>query len=328
MPIRMKKLLSIPVILAVVLTVAGAMWLYQRYVYQQNEARGYCTEADKILSEEEMRRRIMVSYIKETIQRDIETTSYNQELSFYISKYNLNSGEEIIKIMQNSKVTQSLEENFGVVAAAYMSEYRDVVYRDPVKLQSPQQIYRLVNRHAEADRRYLDRLSGEYSFIIQWDDRIIIMPKSLISRIDSKTYSMAFFSLEVACCDADYIETELEDQKDKEHYFTKEGKTLIYVEPKINIDEIDGDTIDDISISDAYDKVILANAEQVRDRYLYSNAESLRSVVGTIPRLKTRVVTACGDLQPLEREISAKRIEQDIFKWLRKVHLKLTTSPQ
>lgn len=310
------------------LIVMGAIWLYQHDVYQQNEARGYCTEADQFLSEEEMRRRIMVSYIKETIQRDIETTSYNQELSFYISKYNLNSGEGIIKVMRNSKLTQSLEENFGVIAAAYMSEYRDVVYRDPVKLQSPLQIYRLVNRHAEVDRHYLDNLSDDYSFIIQWDDRIIIMPKSLISRIDSKTYSMAFFSLEVACCDADYIETELEDQKYKERYFIKEGEPLIYAEPKISVDDIDGSAIDGVFVSKAYDKVILTNADQVRDMHIYSNTANLRSVLVGDPMLKIRTVTACGDLQPLKREISAKRIEQDIFKWLRKVHLKLTTSPQ
>jgi len=324
----MKKLLSIPVILAVVLTVAGAMWLYQRYVYQQNEARGYCTEADKILSEEEMRHRIMVSYIKETVERDIETTSANHEIYFYISKYNLNDSEKIIKTMQNSKLQQSFEENFGVVAAAYMSEYRDLVYRDPVKLQAPQHIYRFVSRHAEVNRRYLDNLPSDYSFIYQSGDSATIAPESLTRRIDSKTYSMAFFSLEVACCDSDYIETELEDQKDKERYFMKEGKTPIYIEPKINIDEVDGNVINNIFISDAYSKVILSNSEQIRDMYVYSNTARLRSILVRRPILKTRTVTACGDLQPLEREISAKQIEQDIFKWLRKVHLKLTTSPQ
>lgn len=324
----MKEIFSEPVIFFIVLIVMGAIWLYQHDVYQQNEVRGYCTEADQFLSEDEMRRRIMVNYIRETVRRDIETTSANHEISFYISKYNLNNIEEIINMMQNSKLKQSFEENFGVVAAAYMSEYRDVVYRDPVKLQSPLQIYRLVNRYAEVDRRYLDNLPSDYSFIYQSGDRATIAPESLIRRIDSKTYSMAFFSLEVACCDADYIETELEDQKDKERYFTKEGEPLIYTEPRISIDDIDGKIINNFSIFDAYDKIILTNPEQVRNMYIYRNAASLRSIVGTTPILKTRAVTACGDLQPLERKISAKRIEQDIFKWVRKVHLKLTTSPQ
>ena len=305
----------------------AARWLYQQHIHQQNEARGYCTEADKVLSEAEMRRRIMMSYIRETVERDIETTSANHEISFYISKYNLNSGEKIIKTMLSSKSNQSFEENFGVVAAAYMSEYRDVLNARPIKLQAPQTIYRLVNRHAEVDRRYLEHLSGHYSFIYQSGDGATIMPESLIRRIDLKTYSMAFFSLDVACCDADYIQEELQKYKNREYFLAKRGESINYTEPKISVDDIDGDAVNNIFISDVYDKVILANTEQVHNRYIYSNVARLRSVLVRRPMLQERTVTACGDLQPLERKLSAKQIDQDIFKWLRKLHLKLTTSP-
>lgn len=99
---------------------------YHEYVMNKNEAKGFCTSENKYLTNEEKLINLKADFLaiemEHWIRDDREGFNMDDHV-MYISKFNFNDKEEIIKVISTAKIDKKFGENMDVVAVATMQDY-------------------------------------------------------------------------------------------------------------------------------------------------------------------------------------------------------------
>jgi len=92
----------------------------------KNEAKGFCTSENKYLTNEEKLINLKADFLaiemEHWIRDDREGFNMDDHV-MYISKFNFNDKEEIIKVISTAKIDKKFGENMDVVAVATMQDY-------------------------------------------------------------------------------------------------------------------------------------------------------------------------------------------------------------
>lgn len=282
---------------------------YQKYIINKNEEKGFCTSENKYLTDEEKLRNLKADFLAIEMEHWIRAgrEGFNvYDNAMYISKFNLNNKEKIIEMIGASKIYKNFEDNMGVVAVATMQEYYD--NKDCKKdkrrckdlSENKNNLKSLWTKDNYVDIDYLKSLPINYSVITYGRT---IYPLSSLKKISNSNYSIEEYSIDKLCCDNEEILKSIKTIDLKmigNMKRMKEGEKIYGTkEPDLNLEQIDGQNIDNIYIMKLYENLALNEPEQIQ-RY------GMRMSVGALrrdrhPTVRKILVTACGTISEEEQ---------------------------
>lgn len=282
---------------------------YQKYIINKNEEKGFCTSENKYLTDEEKLRNLKADFLAIEMEHWIRAgrEGFNvYDNAMYISKFNLNNKEKIIEMIGASKIYKNFEDNMGVVAVATMQEYYGNKYCKKDKRrckdlsENKNNLKSLWTKYNHVDIDYLKSLPINYSVITYGRT---IYPLSSLKKISNSNYSIEEYSIDKLCCDNEEILKSIKTIDLKmigNMKRMKEGEKIYGTkEPDLNLDQIDGQNIDNIYIMKLYENLALNEPEQIQ-RY------GMRMSVGALrrdrhPTVRKILVTACGTISEEEQ---------------------------
>lgn len=282
---------------------------YQEYIINKNEEKGFCTSENKYLTDEEKLINLKADFLAIEMEHWIRSgrEGFNvDDHAMYVSKFNFNNKDEIIKVISNSKIDKTFEDNMGVVAVATMQEYYNNKYCKEDKgrckdlKENKNNLKSLWTKDNRVDIGYLKSLPMNYSIIILGG---VVYPLSSLKKISNRNYSVEEYSFNKLCCDNKEIlkaikATDLKIVGNMKRM--KEGEKLYSTkEPQLNLDQINGEDIDDNYIMKLYENLALNEPVQIQ-KY------GIRMSVGVLrrdrhPTVRKILVTACGTISEEEQ---------------------------
>ncbi|TCB68552.1 hypothetical protein [Acinetobacter sp. ANC 4178] len=316
-----KIVLSSVLILLVYLVVRIIIWQYEEY----NERRGYCTAEEKYLSEEEKLRNLKADIIQIKLERTIRAKNQGWNVDnkkLFVSKYDLSDKDKIIELIKKADINKSFEENFGLVAVATVEEYSNrreclIQHKRCSDIDNSRNGLRsLWKEDNSVDIDYLKNLPLTYSIV---GGSIGILPLSSLKKIDKGTYSIHSYSIDPLCCDREIIDNALngigvwsvkraktDDEKNKQE------------EPKLKLDQIDGESIDDIYVMNIYHSFLFSKPEQVQRYGLLLSIGGLRKPAYAKNENIKILVTACGTISEEQQILNSSETQSGNDSSLRK----------
>lgn len=306
------------------------IWQYEEY----NERRGYCTAEGKFLSDEEKLKNIRVNLIVHHLKsRSKDYDDYRFSI-VGISKYDLSDQEKVIDLMTQADFNKSWIENLGIIAIGSIEENVDrrTCQREPRRCydfnKSNNGLLTLWNEDNSINVEYIKSLPENYSIITSEGSGIElkIYPLSTLQRIDAKHYRISEYRINQRCCDKEEIErytpfvgnnlTNITRHPEKYAAYRR-GEIGITPEPKLRVDQIDGEIIDDFYVSDLYADSLLNQPQQVQKYGLLWSAGGLRKPVYQKNMKQEISITACGAIveknESILREIARVAIKLTII---------------
>ncbi|KQQ76221.1 hypothetical protein [Acinetobacter sp. Leaf130] len=282
---------------------------YQEYIINKNEEKGFCTSENKYLTDEEKLRNLKADFLAIEMEHWIRAgrEGFNvYDNAMYVSKFNFNNKDEIIKVISNSKIDKTFEDNMGVVAVATMQEYygnkdcKKDERRCKDLSENKNNLKSLWTKDNRVDIDYLKSLPINYSVITYGRT---IYPLSSLKKISNSNYSIEEYSIDKLCCDNKEILKSIKTIDLKmigNMKRMKEGEKIYSTkEPDLNLDQIDGQNIDNIYIMKLYENLALNEPVQIQ-KY------GIRMSVGVLrrdrhPTVRKILVTACGTISEEEQ---------------------------
>lgn len=290
---------------------------YQEYIINRNEEKGFCTSENKYLTDEEKLRNLKADFLAIEMEHWIRAgrEGFNvYDNAMYISKFNFNNKGEIIKIISTAKLDKTFEDNMGVVAVATMREYYDNkdCKKDKRRCKdlsgNKNNLKSLWTKDSRVDIDYLKSLPINYSVITYGRT---IYPLSSLKKISNSNYSIEEYSIDKLCCDNKEIlktikTTDLKMIGNMKRI--KEGeKKYSTKEPDLNLDQIDGQNIDNIYIMKLYENLALNEPEQIQRYGMRMSIASLRKDI--YPFVRRILVTACGTISEEEQVFNSSETQ-------------------
>ncbi|MCL6175122.1 hypothetical protein [Acinetobacter baumannii] len=290
---------------------------YHEYIINKNEEKGFCTSENKYLTDEEKLRNLKADFLAIEMEHWIRASreGFNvYDNAMYISKFNFNNKEKIIEVIRTSKIDKTFEENMGVVAVATMKEYysNKDCKKDKRKCkdlsENKNNLKSLWTKDNRVDIDYLKSLPINYSVITYGRT---IYPLSSLKKISNSNYSIEEYSIDKLCCDNKEILKSIKTidlkmignmkimKEGKKNYSTKE--------PDLNLDQIDGQNIDNIYIMKLYENLALNEPEQIQRYGMRMSMASLRKDI--YPFIRRILVTACGTISEEEQVFNSSETQ-------------------
>ncbi|MDV7525356.1 hypothetical protein R4516_15250 [Acinetobacter baumannii] len=290
---------------------------YHEYIINKNEEKGFCTSENKYLTDEEKLRNLKADFLAIEMEHWIRASreGFNvYDNAMYISKFNFNNKEKIIEVIRTSKIDKTFEENMGVVAVATMKEYysNKDCKKDKRKCkylsENKNNLKSLWTKDNRVDIDYLKSLPINYSVITYGRT---IYPLSSLKKINNSNYSIEEYSIDKLCCDNKEILKSIKTidlkmignmkimKEGKKNYSTKE--------PDLNLDQIDGQNIDNIYIMKLYENLALNEPEQIQRYGMRMSMASLRKDI--YPFIRRILVTACGTISEEEQVFNSSETQ-------------------
>jgi hypothetical protein len=290
---------------------------YQEYIINKNEKKGFCTSENKYLSGEEKLINLKADFLAIEMEhwiRDGREGFNVYDHAIYISKFSLNNKENIIKLISASRVDKTFEDNMGVVAVASMQEYYDnkdcKKYKRKCKDLSDTKngLKSLWTKDNRVDIDYLKSLPMNYSVITSGGT---IFPISSLKKIIKGNYSIEAYSFNKLCCDSKEIFKAIKttDLKIVENLKRMKENEKLYStkEPKLNLNQINGEDIDTIYIMKLYENLALNEPEQIQRYGIRMSVASLRKDI--YPFVRRILVTACGTISEEEQVFNSSETQ-------------------
>lgn len=295
------------------------VWQYEAY----NERRGYCTAEGKYLTDEEKLKNLKADIIQIQLESTIRAKKqgwYVDDNRLYVSKYDLNDKEKIIELIGKADINKSMEENLGLVAVATVPEYFNrrtclIEHKRCSDIdRSRNGLRSLWKEDNSVDIEYLKNLPPTYSIVV---GSIGILPLSSLKKIDKGTYSIQSYSVDPRCCNIETINDALNGigvwavkrAKSDEEKSRQE-------EPKLKLDQIDGESIDSIYVMNIYHNFLFSKPEQVQRYGLLLSVGSLRRDM--YPFVSDILVTACGTISEEQQTFNSSETQSGDDPSLRK----------
>ncbi|MCU4501922.1 hypothetical protein KTI78_01940 [Acinetobacter sp. WU_MDCI_Abxe161] len=290
---------------------------YQEYIINRNEEKGFCTSENKYLTDEEKLRNLKADFLAIEMEHWIRAgrEGFNvYDNAMYISKFNFNNKGEIIKVISTAKLDKTFEDNMGVVAVATMQEYYD--NKDCKKdkrrckdlSENKNNLKSLWTKDNRVDIDYLKSLPINYSVITYGRT---IYPLSSLKKISNSNYSIEEYSIDKLCCDNKEILKTIKTIDLKmigNMKRMKEGeKNYSAKEPDLNLDQIDGQNVDNIYIMKLYENLALNEPEQIQRYGVRMSIASLRKDI--YPFIRRILVTACGTISEEEQVFNSSETQ-------------------
>ncbi|WP_224992471.1 hypothetical protein [Acinetobacter pittii] len=290
---------------------------YQEYIINRNEEKGFCTSENKYLTDEEKLRNLKADFLAIEMEHWIRAgrEGFNvYDNAMYISKFNFNNKGEIIKVISTAKLDKTFEDNMGVVAVATMQEYYD--NKDCKKdkrrckdlSENKNNLKSLWTKDNRVDIDYLKSLPINYSVITYGRT---IYPLSSLKKISNSNYSIEEYSIDKLCCDNKEILKTIKTIDLKmigNMKRMKEGeKNYSAKEPDLNLDQIDGQNVDNIYIMKLYENLALNEPEQIQRYGMRMSIASLRKDI--YPFIRRILVTACGTISEEEQVFNSSETQ-------------------
>ncbi|WP_000760106.1 hypothetical protein [Acinetobacter baumannii] len=290
---------------------------YHEYIINKNEEKGFCTSENKYLTDEEKLRNLKADFLAIEMEHWIRASREGFNVfdnAMYISKFNFNNKEKIIEVIRTSKIDKTFEENMGVVAVATMKEYysNKDCKKDKRKCkdlsENKNNLKSLWTKDNRVDIDYLKSLPINYSVITYGRT---IYPLSSLKKISNSNYSIEEYSIDKLCCDNKEILKSIKTidlkmignmkimKEGKKNYSTKE--------PDLNLDQIDGQNIDNIYIMKLYENLALNEPEQIQRYGMRMSMASLRKDI--YPFIRRILVTACGTISEEEQVFNSSETQ-------------------
>lgn len=290
---------------------------YHEYIINKNEEKGFCTSENKYLTDEEKLRNLKADFLAIEMEHWIRASreGFNvYDNAMYISKFNFNNKEKIIEVIRTSKIDKTFEENMGVVAVATMKEYysNKDCKKDKRKCkdlsENKNNLKSLWTKDNRVDIDYLKSLPINYSVITYGRT---IYPLSSLKKISNSNYSIEEYSIDKLCCDNKETLKSIKTidlkiignmkiiKEGKKNYSTKE--------PDLNLDQIDGQNIDNIYIMKLYENLALNEPEQIQRYGMRMSMASLRKDI--YPFIRRILVTACGTISEEEQVFNSSETQ-------------------
>ncbi|MDH2495207.1 hypothetical protein QDR31_08920 [Acinetobacter baumannii] len=290
---------------------------YHEYIINKNEEKGFCTSENKYLTDEEKLRNLKADFLAIEMEHWIRASreGFNvYDNAMYISKFNFNNKEKIIEVIRTSKIDKTFEENMGVVVVATMKEYysNKDCKKDKRKCkdlsENKNNLKSLWTKDNRVDIDYLKSLPINYSVITYGRT---IYPLSSLKKISNSNYSIEEYSIDKLCCDNKEILKSIKTidlkvignmkimKEGKKNYSTKE--------PDLNLDQIDGQNIDNIYIMKLYENLALNEPEQIQRYGMRMSMASLRKDI--YPFIRRILVTACGTISEEEQVFNSSETQ-------------------
>ncbi len=290
---------------------------YNEYVMNKNEEKGFCTSENKYLTDEEKLINLKADFLAIEMEhwiRDGREGFNVDDHVMYVSKFNFNDKEEIIKVISTAKIDKTFEENMDVVAVATMQDYYD--NKDCKKdkrrckdlSENKNNLKSLWTKDNRVDIDYLKSLPINYSVI---NYGRTIYPLSSLKKISNSNYSIEEYSIDKLCCDNKEILKSIKAIDLKmigNMKRMKEGeKNYSTKEPNLNLDQIDGQNIDNIYIMKLYENLALNEPEQIQIYGILMSVVSLRNDI--YPFVRRILVTACGTISEEEQVFNSSETQ-------------------
>ncbi|MFL9547281.1 hypothetical protein, partial [Acinetobacter baumannii] len=234
--------------------------------------------------------------------------------AMYISKFNFNNKGKVIKVISTSKLDKTFEDNMGIVAVATMQEYYD--NKDCKKdkrrckdlSENKNNLKSLWTKDNRVDIDYVKNLPMNYSVITSGG---IIFPLSSLKKISNGNYSIEAYSFNKLCCDNKEISKEIKatDLKIVGNWKRMKGGEKLYStkEPKLNLNQINGEDIDAVYIMKLYENLALNEPEQIQRYGVRMSVASLRKDI--YPFVRRILVTACGTISEEEQVFNSSETQ-------------------
>lgn len=290
---------------------------YQKYIINKNEEKGFCTSENKYLTDEEKLRNLKADFLAIEMEHWIRAgrEGFNvYDNTMYISKFNFNNKGEIIKVISTAKLDKTFEDNMGIVAVATMQEYYDNkdCKKDKRRCkdlnENKNNLKSLWTKDNRVDINYLKSLPINYSVITYGRT---IYPLSSLKKISNSNYSIEEYSIDKLCCDNKEILKSIKTIDLKmigNMKRMKEGeKNYSTKEPDLNLDQIDGQNIDNIYIMKLYENLALNEPEQIQRYGIRMSMASLRKDI--YPFVRRILVTACGTISEEEQVFNSSETQ-------------------
>ncbi|ENV01989.1 MULTISPECIES: hypothetical protein [Acinetobacter] len=290
---------------------------YQKYIINKNEEKGFCTSENKYLTDEEKLRNLKADFLAIEMEHWIRAgrEGFNvYDNTMYISKFNFNNKGEIIKVISTAKLDKTFEDNMGIVAVATMQEYYDNkdCKKDKRRCknlnENKNNLKSLWTKDNRVDINYLKSLPINYSVITYGRT---IYPLSSLKKISNSNYSIEEYSIDKHCCDNKEILKSIKTIDLKmigNMKRMKEGeKNYSTKEPDLNLDQIDGQNIDNIYIMKLYENLALNEPEHIQRYGIRMSMASLRKDI--YPFVRRILVTACGTISEEEQVFNSSETQ-------------------
>lgn len=290
---------------------------YREYIINKNEEKGFCTSENKYLTDEEKLINLKADFLAIQMEhwiRDGREGFNVYDNAMYISKFNFNNKGEIIKVISTAKLDKTFKDNMGIVAVATMQEYYD--NKDCKKdkrrckdlSENKNNLKILWTKDNRVDIDYLKSLPINYSVITYGRT---IYPLSSLKKISNSNYSIEEYSIDKLCCDNKEILKSIKTNDLKmigNMKRMKEGeKNYSIKEPNLNLDQIDGQNIDNIYIMKLYENLALNEPEQIQRYGTRMSVASLRKDI--YPFVRRILVTACGTISEEEQVFNSSETQ-------------------
>jgi len=290
---------------------------YQKYIINKNEEIGFCTSENKYLTDEEKLINLKADFLAIQMEHWIREgrEGFNvYDNAMYISKFNFNNKGEIIKVISTAKLDKPFEDNMGIVAVATMQEYYDNkdCKKDKRRCkdlnENKNNLKSLWTKDNRVDINYLKSLPINYSVITYGRT---IYPLSSLKKISNSNYSIEEYSIDKLCCDNKEILKSIKTIDLKmigNMKRMKEGeKNYSTKQPDLNLDQIDGQNIDNIYIMKLYENLALNELEQIQRYGIRMSMASLRKDI--YPFVRRILVTACGTISEEEQVFNSSETQ-------------------
>ncbi|MEI5567713.1 hypothetical protein WBV44_09010 [Acinetobacter baumannii] len=290
---------------------------YQKYIINENEEKGFCTSENKYLTDEEKLINLKADFLAIQMEHWIREghEGFNvYDNAMYISKFNFNNKGKVIKVISTSKLDKTFEDNMGIVAVATMQEYYD--NKDCKKdkrrckdlSENKNNLKSLWTKDNRVDIDYVKNLPMNYSVITSGG---IIFPLSSLKKISNGNYSIEAYSFNKLCCDNKEISKEIKatDLKIVGNWKRMKGGEKLYStkEPKLNLNQINGEDIDAVYIMKLYENLALNEPEQIQRYGVRMSVASLRKDI--YPFVRRILVTACGTISEEEQVFNSSETQ-------------------
>ncbi len=302
MTIQMQRQFSIQmkvmIVLIIMVALIAARWLYQRYIYQQNEAQGFCTAENRFIPDEEMLHRVITSHLTQLFNFTSRDALARVGMEYYVSALDLREEEQIIQMMQESSVDRHFYENIAAVgyisrpSARLLQRKKPAISLDIVR-QENHGLHPIVDANGNLDQAYFRSLPLNYSWIVYYgSDRgsFSIIPFSSYSKKSQGRYEYSEYGgLMRYCCE--YISQEEIDQN-----LERLKRQNIAIKPQdfsVSLDEMADMQM--ATLMKWYRDVTLITPEQVKEKGMLYSVGSFRSKHNDGPSVSVINVDACGN---------------------------------
>jgi hypothetical protein len=302
MTIQMQRQFSIQmkvmIVLIIMVALIAARWLYQRYIYQQNEAQGFCTAENRFISDEEMLHRVITSHLTQLFKFTSRDALARVGMEYYVSALDFREEEQIIQMMQESSVDRHFYENIAAVgyisrpSARLLQRKKPAISLDIVR-EKNHGLHPIVDANGNLDQAYFRSLPLNYSWIVYYGSdsgSFSIIPFSSYSKKNQGRYEYSEYAgLMRYCCD--YISKEKIEQS-----LERLKRQNIAIKPQdfsVSLDEMADMQI--TTLMEWYHDVTLTTPEQVKEKGMLYSVGSFRSKHHDGPSVSAINVDACGN---------------------------------